>query len=376
MKKIGIITVHRLPNWGSVMQGYALQKTIDQMGYDSECIDYIYPNRWHISRGCWSPQHISLKNKILCFLRLRPPMLSKLVNKFIISEMKTSQCYKDYQAIHDKPPYYDIYISGSDQIWNWKTMYGDTTYLLDFVPNYCRKISYSSSFSVDYIPKEYQDIYIKYLSRYQAISVREVGGSKIINELLGKPATVVLDPTLLLTKQDWANLALKAKWKKNMPTKYILCYTLGYTYNPNKAMASLLSSLQRKYKCPVIFIGRTLHEFEGNVFHFCKNQGIGVYEFIWLVKNASVFATSSFHGTAFSVNLGTPFLSLVEKVHQADDRIPSFLGKVGLADHLVTLATDFECLKSDGTYDVTEVQRKLQAMRIKSLEWLKNALEG
>ena len=376
MKKVGIITVHRLPNWGSVMQGYALQKIIDKMGYDSECIDYIYPNGWHISRGCWSPQHISLKNKLLCFLGLRPPMLSSLVDKFILNEMKTSQCYKSYEAIHDNPPCYDIYMSGSDQIWNWKTMYADTTYMLDFVPENYRKISYSSSFSVDFIPKEYQDIYIKYLSRYHAISVREEGGRKIINDLLGKPASVVLDPTLLLTKRDWTNLALKAEWKKDVPSKYILCYTLGYTYNPNEAMASLLTSLQRMYNCPVIFLGRVLPEFKGDVFHFCKNQGIGVSEFIWLVNNASVFATSSFHGTAFSVNLGTPFLSLVEKVHQADDRIPSFLEKVGLADHLVTLSTEFERLKSDGTYDVADVQRKLQAMRIKSLEWLKNAIEG
>lgn len=78
-------------------------------------------------------------------------------------------------------------------------------------------------------------------------------------------------------------------------------------------MCKLLHSLQSKYNCPVIFIGRELPDYDGDVFRFERNQGIGVYEFLWLVSHATVFATSSFHGTAFSVNLGTPFLSLVEK---------------------------------------------------------------
>ena len=374
MKSVGIITVHRLPNWGSVMQGYALQKVIEKLGYNCECVDYIYPNEWHISKGCWSPQHISLKNKIARFLGFRPPLLSSLVDEFIKNEMNVSRCYRSYDEIHKNPPCYDIYVSGSDQIWNWKTMYLDTTYLLDFVPANRRKISYSSSFSVDAIPEEYRNVYFEYLSRYQAISVREEGGSRLIEELLGKPAKVVLDPTLLLTKEEWGRLASKAKWKKKMPHRYILCYTLGYTYNPIPAMCNLLHNLQSKYNCPIIFIGRELTDFNGDVFHFHRSQGIGIYEFLWLVSHASVFATSSFHGTAFSVNLGTPFLSLVEKKEQADDRIPSFLIKVGLEDHLVTVSTDFDNLQVDGTYDVSEVQERLEIMRADSLNWLKEAL--
>lgn len=374
MESVGIITVHKLPNWGSVMQGFALQKIICQLGYDCECIDYLYPNEWHISRGCWKPLNISIKSKIARLLGMKPPLLSSLVDSFIAKEMNVSQSFDSYEAIHKNPPKYDIYVSGSDQIWNWKTMYGDTTYLLDFAPDNCKKIAYSSSFSVDEIPIKYCNIYKKYLSRYNSISVRENGGNKIIKKLLGKPAKVVLDPTLLLQKSEWDKLAEKAKWKKRMPSKYILCYTLGYTYNPNKAMAALLHSMQEKYNCPVVFVGRVVSEFDGKIFNYRRNQGIGVYEFIWLVKHATVFVTSSFHGTAFSVNLGTPFLSLVEKKEQADDRIPSFLIKVGLEDHLVTVSTDFDNLQVDGTYDVSEVQERLEIMRADSLNWLKEAL--
>lgn len=376
MKKVGIITVHRLPNWGSVMQGYALQKVIEKLGYNCECVDYIYPNEWHISKGCWSPQHISLKNKIARFLGFRPPLLSSLVDEFIKNEMNVSRCYRSYDEIHKNPPCYDIYVSGSDQIWNWKTMYMDTTYLLDFAPKKSRIISYSSSFSVNTIPAEYRSIYINCLKRYDAISVRENGGNVLVSDLLNTNAKVVLDPTLLLNKEDWKQLEIKANWKSRLPEKYILCYTLGYTYNPIPAMCKLLHSLQSKYNCPVIFIGRKLSDYDGDVFRFERNQGIGVYEFLWLVSHATVFATSSFHGTAFSVNLGTPFLSLVEKKEQSDDRISSFLKDMGLIDHLVTVKTEFEHLKHDETYDVVSSQKKLQKLRLQSLEWLQNALNG
>lgn len=68
MKSVGIITVHRLPNWGSAMQGYALQHVIANLGYNCECIDYIYPNEWHIKRGSWIPGKVTLKSRILRFL--------------------------------------------------------------------------------------------------------------------------------------------------------------------------------------------------------------------------------------------------------------------------------------------------------------------
>lgn len=375
MQKVGIITVHRLPNWGSVMQGYALQQVIKQLGYKSECIDYKYPNEWHIERGSWIPGKERFKTKFARLLGLRAPRLQNLVDKFINNEMQVSRKYNTFEDLHANPPQYDIYISGSDQIWNWKTMCVDTSYMLDFAPDDKPKIAYSSSFSVNHIPNEYCRTYKVNLAKYKAISTREKNGCKIVKKLLGKDIPVVLDPTLLIAKEQWGRLAEKAVWKKPMPPKYILCYLLGYTYNPKPAMASLLENLQQKFNCPVIMLGNTFSEYHGQVFRMAKSQGIGVYEFLWLIKNATIFATSSFHGTAFSVNLGTPFLSLVEKIDQEDDRITSFLEKVGLTKQIVTVSTDFEHLDSDGRYDVVKAQNKLQAMRSESLDWLKNALK-
>lgn len=374
MEKVGIITVHRLPNWGSAMQGYALQRVVMELGYDCECIDYIYPNEWHIKRGSWIPSKDGLKNKILRFLGLRPPRLDSLIDDFIKKELKTSQRYSTYEELHTNPPIYDIYISGSDQIWNWKTMCADPSYMLDFAPSNKKLIAYSTSFSVDSIPKEYENLYRKNLSRYAAISVREKNGSSLIKQLLGKDVPVVLDPTLLLDKTAWSKLTNKANWKKTLPSKFILCYLLDYTYNPRPAMASLLTNLQKEHNYPVVILGRDLNEFTGNVWNMKRSQGIGVYEFLWLIKNATIVITSSFHGTAFSVNMGTPFISMVEKREQSDDRIISFLKSVSLENHVVTVNDDFINLFEMANFDYIATTKILNEKRQDSLCFLKNAL--
>ncbi len=375
MKTVGIITVHRLPNWGSAMQAYALQKAINSLGYKSQIIDYKYTNPYHWKRGKAKFATPKLKTRIGIWLGLRPPRLQTLIDKFISKEVNATRPYNTFEDLHENVPRYDIYCSGSDQIWNYKTMCCDPTYMLDFAPETCKRIAYSSSFSVNQIPTEYQEIYKVNLSKFSALSVREQNGCNIIKGLLNREAKLVLDPTLLLNKQQWGVLVSKACFKKEIPSKYILCYMLGYTYDPNTAMASLLEQLQKKHKCPVISIGRPLEKFKGNIYQMPQSQGIGVYEFLWLIKNATVVATSSFHGTAFSVNMGTPFISLVEFVEQEDDRITSFLNKVGLANHLVTVKTDYKHLKIDENSNIEQAQEKLSQLREDSLSYLQQALE-
>ena len=376
MKSVGIITVHRLPNWGSAMQGYALQHVIANLGYNCECIDYIYPNEWHIKRGSWIPGKVALKSRILRFFGLKPPRLNELIDQFICNEVRTSRRYSSFKALHTIPPIYDIYVSGSDQIWNWKTMCADPSYMLDFALEDKKRIAYSSSFSVDNIPEKYEELYRKNLSRYSAISVREKNGSVLVRKLLGREAPVVLDPTLLLPKEAWNKLSEKAHWKKKMPSKFILCYLLDYTYNPRPAMAALLYNLQKEYNYPVVLLGRDFKEFDGNVWHMKKSQGIGVYEFLWLVKNAVVFVTSSFHGTAFAVNIGTPFISMIEKRDQSDDRICSFLKSVKLENHIVTITDDkYDNLFERASFDEHAVTEILDKKRQASLSFLKNALD-
>ena len=375
MKKIGIITVHRLPNWGSALQGYALQKVMESLGYGCECINYLYPNSWHEERGSWKRKVPTFKTKVVRKIGLRAPSLQQLIDKFVASEVSESREYLTFNDIHRNPPIYDIYMSGSDQIWNWRSMCADPTYLLDFVPKDKVKIAYSSSFSVNYIPENLKEMYSKYLSEYKSISVRESNGRRIVMELIGKEAPVVLDPTLLIEKKRWEELAEKAEWKQTMPKRFILSYMLDYTFNPKPAMTALLNRLQKRLQCPVIMLGRSNELFKGDIFQMSKSQGIGVYEFLWLISRASVVASSSFHGSAFAVNMGVPLLALIEKENQEDDRIPSFLSSVGLSENLVTIDTDFEKLEKDGSYDVLSAHQKLNKQRVESIEFIIGSLK-
>lgn len=372
--RVGILTVHRLPNFGSVLQTYALYQSIESLGHDCEIIDYIYPNRWHVEKGCWHPQEKSLKWRVATALGLRPRDYLEVMNDFVCSTMKMSKTYPTFESIHQDPPDYDIYVSGSDQLWNWKTMYVDTTFMLDFVPDTKTRIAFSTSIAQNTIPKEYQEVYRRNLSKYRAISVREKNGQKMLKELFGIDAEFIQDPTLLLDGTQWGKLGEKAQFKSTIPDSYILCYPLGYTFNPAQKMKELLNRLEQIYKCPVIMLNNSIKDYEGNVFHFARNQSLGIPEIIWLFKHATVIATSSFHGTAFAANMGKPFYSLIEKENQSDDRIPSFLNSIGLSSQLVTFDTKIqEIAACDGCAGVSPAIFK--RVREESLSFLKKNLK-
>lgn len=371
--KVGILTVHRLPNFGSVLQTYALYQSIRSLGHDCELIDYIYPNKWHVEKGCFHLGKEPLRRRIAQFLGLRPRNFLRLMNDFMSHTMKMSRTYPTFESIHQDPPVYDIYVTGSDQLWNWKTMYMDTTFMLDFVPETKRRISFSTSIAQETIPEEYREVYRRHLSEYQAISVREKNGQKLLKDLFDIDAALIQDPTFLLDAAQWAKLADKAQFRNKIPDSYILCYCLGYTFDPTAKMKELLHRLEKIYNCPVIMLNNAINDYKGTVFRFARNQSIGIPEIIYLFRHATVVATSSFHGTAFSANLGKPFYSLIEKSNQSDDRIPSFLHSIGLTSQSVTLDTDIQEINSC-SYNTDKVADALKEIREASLSFLKKNL--
>lgn len=384
MKKVGIITTFRQPNYGSVLQAYALQKVIDGLGYDSELIDYIYPNSYHFERGLnWGKKYKKTPiQKVKYIIRLLleyvgvlPFPKMKLLNDFISKEMKCSKVYESYDVLHQDPPVYDIYVSGSDQIWNPNTMLGDMSYMFDFAPLGSKIISYSSSFSCNEIPSEYKERYVKYLQRYSALSVRESNGIDLIDMLIGRKDTkLVVDPTLLIDKWHWKVLGEKSR-RLNIPSKYILCYKLAYSYNPEKKMSELLHFVQDKYKLPILSL-TDVNWFDGAAIHLSdRKYNVGIYEFLNLIKNAEIVVTSSFHGTAFALNFGRPFLALTDGESNSDDRISTLLNSLEMSQQLVTTKSRL----SDNTnpfYDVSKEQLKLASLRNQSMEFLSNSLNN
>lgn len=382
MKSVGIITTFRQPNFGSVLQAFALQYVIEKMGYDVKVIDYKYPNEFHWKAGAkHGRRKITLRNRLgdvkrylQLHLHLRKLTKMEKLNKFIEVEMKCTAFYPSRESIVNHPPIFDIYISGSDQIWNPNTMFGDMSYMFDFAPQNSIRIAYSSSFSCDSIPEKYMDVYRKNLSKFKAIGVRESNGLALIKKITGRTdARLVLDPTLLLTKEQWNEYALKSD-ELLLPPKFILFYMLAYTYSPEDKMSEILSFMQQKYKLPIVSLSPCPRGFNGEFIRIEQTESIGNYEFLQLFMKSEMVVTSSFHGTAFSLNFGKPFLALENGKSRSDDRVSSLLNAVGLTSQLLFTNTE---LTENITpyYNVEDGQIQLEKLRASSIDFLRTSLQ-
>src|SRR5690554_1151857 len=191
-KKVGIATIHDIYNYGSILQAYATQKSIEKLGYDVEIIDYKYPNEYH-KRGSNVQNRIKsfILNKTNEFLKNLLPKGKTSVYKNNYKTFKqknyklSSIRYNSQKELTENPPKYDIYVSGSDQIWRPEFVKADKCFFLDFFKE-GKRISYASSFSSIKIPNEYSTIYSEYLARYNHLSTREESGVQIIKDLIGK----------------------------------------------------------------------------------------------------------------------------------------------------------------------------------------------
>lgn len=372
MKRIGIITIHRIYNYGSVLQAYALQCVCKRLGYDTNIIDYIFPNDFQIakSRKYVSGHKASVKALIikgLCLVQLIKQ--HKRIRAFICDYLNLSkQKYTSPEELKKSDNIYDIYITGSDQLWNTRYTYGDTSFFLDFVPDRCLKISYAASFGSSKIDSKYAEEIGKYLKRYKYLSVREESGKEIIKSLIHRDAEVVVDPTLLLDATEWSKLAVEPRIKR----KYILCYFLNYTYNAFPYVDDLADYISRMTGYMLVRVARPPMRLINKRTHF--EISASPEEFIGLIKNAEIVLTTSFHGTAFAVNFSVPLFSVIENRKYIDTRQYDFLRSVGMEDRILSMGDEFP--SKDRIYcDYTRAQAKLNELRARSLDYLRNSLK-
>ena len=297
-----------------------------------------------------------------------------LMNDFISQNTICTKTYNSKIQLQSNPPIFDVYISGSDQIWNPNTMFGDMSYFLDFAPKNARKIAYSSSFSCDTIPQKYKQRYKYFLQQYKSIFVREENGRRIAKVLTGRTdIEVVLDPTLLLNSNEWSKYAEKSSLS-DIPQNYILFYMLAYTYNPQNKMTEILSEFQNQYKLPILSLSEKPIGFHGEFIQIEKEHTIGIYEFLDLFCNATIVVTSSFHGTAFALNFGKPLLALIDGEKKSDDRISTIMEKMGVNKQLIDTNTIIDD-KINPFYDIEREQNMLERERNRCLSLLKESIE-
>ena len=267
-----------------------------------------------------------------------------------------------YEASMD----YDVFVTGSDQVWNPCAQSSIEPYFLTFAPNSAKKISFAASFGVLEIGSSLRERYKGYLSKYDFISVREQNACDMVKQLVGKDAECVLDPTLLLTKDEWMKVA---RQYDNVPERYVLVYTLF----ESPAIFNLAKKVAKEKGISVLRITKRAY-FVSRIEGISNISDAGPAEFISLIAGADYIVTDSFHGTAFSVNFGIPFSTVVSSKNKSNSRMDSLLNIVGLSERLITDDSDMDSVKYELPIDEKKVSLRVEAARNKSIDFLKGAI--
>lgn len=389
MKSVGIITMHKVPNFGSALQAYALQRKVDELGYEAELIDYHYPNEYHCAKQglTYFPQRSTFRlfmlnviARLMLALRLSKFKkkaeervnryeLLKNYRRFYKKFFKLSRFYDSIESVCDNPPDYDIYVTGSDQVWNPRFVANDPVFFLDFAGVGKPRLSYAASMSSRRIDKEFENSYKVYLEKYDAISVREKSTAEIVSRVTGGETDVVCDPSLLLDKGEWLGICPKESLLKE---NFLLLYIQSYSYDPYPNIVTFTKKLAERLGLKVvILLGlRKGYSIDGAV----TFETAGPFEFLQLFRDAQFVVTTSFHGTAFALNFKKVFYSVVKKIDGDDCRIADFLRQCSAEHHLLEIDSleSIKNLPQANTAD-TEV-RKLQEFRGQSLDFLKKIL--
>ena len=388
-KKVGIITMHKVPNFGSALQAYALQQKVDSLGYDAEIVDYYYPNEYHCEKQglAYFPQRslirlllLNVVGQILLFLRIdkfrkrsiesiERFRLQKNYRRFYRKYFKLSRFYGSMDAIKNNPPDYDVYMTGSDQVWNSRFIGDDSAFFLGFAGTGKPKVSYAASISNRGIDKEYEKKYQQYLKEYKSISVREASTAKIVSDLTGRDVSVVCDPSLLLDKDEWLKIFPK---KTLVEGEFLLLYVQSYSFDPYPNIVSFTQRMAERLGLKVVVLMGLKEGYAvdgASVF-----ETAGPFEFLQLFRDARFVITTSFHGTAFALNFGKDFYSVVKNIDGEDCRIADFLRQCSAEHHLLEIDSleSVENLPEAGTAEKETLG--LQQFRNQSLGFLRDTL--
>ena len=285
--KVCTITHHTVPNFGAVMQAYALQKALDKLEVENEILNYksmrvekIYYRSFKLCDNT--------KDRIKFFLHTFQRKRYKKFDNFVMKNLRLSKEYYK-ENLQEANNEYDLFIAGSDQVWNLNIHIGDTSYMLDFLDDNSKKGSYAASFGYSKIPEKYHDVTASLLNKFSYLLLREKTGISIIESLnINKNPKLVIDPTLLLDKKDYLHLI---KYKKK--GKYILFYDLINS----DSMMSFAYDLSKKTNLDIWNINTSFKKKKK-----MKNLSlVGPEDFISLIANSEYVITSSFHGIIFSM---------------------------------------------------------------------------
>lgn len=323
--KTCIVTFHSAYNYGAVLQAYALQEYLNINFDETKILDYH--NR-DIDKSYARPEfHDLIHNPKRTVFRWMQSILykgkNKRIDQFRKDFLKLTKRY-DQENIKEANNEADVFIVGSDQVWNHLIIDNDTSYFLDFADKSKKTCSFAASIGVNKIPEEYAELYKNAIKNIGKISVREPAGIKALEEIGVMGAELNPDPTMLLSKEQWQKLIVAPTIKK----KYILVYKITKA----DILIKFAKKLSKQTGLPIIYIPNDLKS--GSVGSL--KLDVGPREWLGYIDHAEYVVTNSFHGTMFSILFEKKFFSEVSKrVNPSTSRLLNLLSLFGLEERMI-----------------------------------------
>ncbi|MCM1500290.1 MAG: polysaccharide pyruvyl transferase family protein [Clostridium sp.] len=367
VKKIKILTIHFGVNHGSVLQAYALSKYLSNNGFDAKIIDYI-PKRYSLwtnlekKKGQY-PVFILIAYYLILCLRLYPKRY--MFRHFCKKNLMLTNCIKGADGLKDISDDGDVFVAGSDQVWN-EDYNGtdDFSYYFDFLPDCKKRVAYAASFGKsELFPEKYGKIVINYLRKFDAIGVREIDG---VNKLAhyGIEAVHVTDPTMLLNKEEWRDFSKTSIYRRLRNKPYILVYVMDGIY---EKLLDLAKMIKKRYGYMIIVLAfyRIADPSIDKMLHWADPK-----DFVALVDGAECVVTNSFHGTAFSIIFEKPSIICGKKNYNS--RMLGTLCRLGLERNFVGFD---KILSHEEMFELIENKERMQKAQLELMDWIGESKE-
>lgn len=340
-KKVFIITYSRAINYGSALQSYALNRFLRNEGFDAQTIDYTNTAQQQLYRIFERLRDLkSILRNIQSFLNFRKLQEHRRRFDDFIKD-KVPQTMRidgasDFDLIKSCA---DFYICGSDQIWNADCDDFDSNYMLSFVEDKSKCISYAPSLGAGGSSRQTLEAIRTFTPQFKALSAREQSGADIISGLTGRNVATVVDPVLLLSKDEWKEVAKERQIKKD--------YILGYFIGDRPGMREFAQKMSKATELPVVVIYKNLRDLK---YGFKNLYDSGPDDFVSLVLHSKGIVTNSFHAVAFSLIFNKNFWVFNGR-NSKDSRISGLLNILGLSDRIIDdRADDISDYLSDISY--------------------------
>lgn len=356
--KIATLTFHNAINYGAILQAIALPQAIQKRYPQNEVgiLDYRNPK---------------IEEKFKPFYIKKTKSMTKkgkaLIHAFLVYGMRSKKKKSFAKFLNDNVqlfPYttkdeIDKYIVGSDQIWNFDLSDNDETYLLKFISDRNKKHAYAPSIGKTELSAEEKEK-LQAIKNFATLSAREETAVKLIQEIDGRTPTLVPDPVFLLTADEWRE---KEERYPNIPDKYVLVYKFS---DNDKPLTDFACQYARSHQLPLVIVQNSLKKYKDAVIINDASPN----QFLWLIDNAQLIVTNSFHGTAFSIVFEKEFYS--ETHVSRSTRITEILNLYKLSSHIMKDGKPSDNISAPRE----EVRKIIEQYRQKAFQYLDNIIRS